>query len=197
MACASCLRKLRLSTKLPWPRPILLQIRGKKTRSAREPNFVNVRLRGDITKYGRKGRITSHINCASGLPILIAIYLRSRIGAIVPIAPGRMRNDWFPRGKAEYVNDATLRQMKSQNIVFQRDFGFKIGQEDLRKTDAGDVAADIPHESLKVEVELLTVSMQRTRAYFKLRKRLFDRYTDNLIANKVQTTHKHANSSEH
>lgn len=46
--------------------------------------------------------------------------------SITPVEPGRMRNSWYPRQKAEYVTAATLQGTKPQAVVAERDFTFGI-----------------------------------------------------------------------
>ena len=48
-------------------------------------------------------------------------------GAIVPVAPGRMRNIWYPGRRAEYVTTAQLREMG--DVVIERDFAFGMDEE--------------------------------------------------------------------
>ncbi|KAL8991632.1 MAG: hypothetical protein Q9169_007801 [Polycauliona sp. 2 TL-2023] len=78
------------------------QVRGKK-KNAKGPHIVNVRLLEDIRGYGRKG-------------------------SIIPIAPGRMRNIYYPQRKAEYVTDAQIRTTNQKDILTERDFSFGLAQ---------------------------------------------------------------------
>ena len=52
------------------------------------------------------------------------------VGSITPVAPGRMRNEWYPRQKAEYVTMASLQGVKPQAVVAERDFKFKTNIKD-------------------------------------------------------------------
>ena len=45
-------------------------------------------------------------------------------GSICPVEPGRMRNAWYPKQKAEYMTVSTLQGLKPQSIVAERDFAF-------------------------------------------------------------------------
>lgn len=45
-------------------------------------------------------------------------------GALVPISPGAMRNDWFPRGIAAYVTAPELKRLRLSNAPIARDFQF-------------------------------------------------------------------------
>ena len=48
------------------------------------------------------------------------------VGSICPVEPGRMRNSWYPRQKAEYMTASTLQGLKPQDLVAERDFTFGI-----------------------------------------------------------------------
>ncbi|KAF2453299.1 hypothetical protein BDY21DRAFT_356277 [Lineolata rhizophorae] len=94
LPCASCAR--RLSVQGP-SRPLLLQqVRGKKSAASRD---VVVRLEQDVFKYGKKGRL-------------------------IPLKRGTMRSCWFPEGKASYVDEATMKDVKAGKIIAERDFDF-------------------------------------------------------------------------
>lgn len=74
-------------------------------------------------------------------------------GAIIPIAPGRMRNIWYPQGKAEYVTDTQLRGTEMRDLVVERDFTFVR----KRATD-GEVPVDQNTDSvIHVGMKLLAV----------------------------------------
>ncbi|KAL8861995.1 MAG: hypothetical protein Q9178_001450 [Gyalolechia marmorata] len=96
------------------------QIRGKK-KNAKGPHIVNVRLLEDIRGYGRKG-------------------------SIIPIAPGRMRNIYYPQRKAEYVTAAQMRTTNQKDILTERDFSFGLPQ--------------LHPDSLPVEEKALDVQMK-------------------------------------
>lgn len=51
-------------------------------------------------------------------------------GSICPVEPGRMRNSWYPRQKAEYMTVSTLQGLKPQSIVAERDFTFGTMSKD-------------------------------------------------------------------
>lgn len=46
------------------------------------------------------------------------------VGSICPVEPGRMRNSWYPRHKAEYIIASTLQGLKPKDLVAERDFNF-------------------------------------------------------------------------
>ncbi|KAL8724721.1 MAG: hypothetical protein Q9181_006701 [Wetmoreana brouardii] len=92
-------------------------IRGKK-KSTKGPHPVNVRLLEDIQGYGRKG-------------------------SIIPIAPGRMRNIYYPQRKAEYVTQAQMRTMAKSGMVIERDFTFGVEQPQSEAQPEEDKAVDV------------------------------------------------------
>ncbi|KAI4195440.1 MAG: hypothetical protein LQ350_007204 [Teloschistes chrysophthalmus] len=98
--CLGLLRQLVGIRSVGSKNPFHQQIRGKK-KSTKGPHLVNVRLLEDIQGYGRKG-------------------------SIIPVAPGRMRNIYYPQSKAEYVTQAQMRSMGQKDAVFERDFSFGL-----------------------------------------------------------------------
>ncbi len=73
---------------------------------------------------------------------------------IVPVAAGLMRNDWYPKRKADYITGAHLRRTVSNEAPVVRNFNFRpdlagnlsSGQDEMDDSSAIDV-----------HVELLTV----------------------------------------
>ncbi|KAL9038090.1 MAG: hypothetical protein Q9180_003343 [Flavoplaca navasiana] len=102
------------------------QIRGKK-KNAKGPHVVNVRLLEDIRGYGRKG-------------------------SMIPIAPGRMRNIYYPQRKAEYVTQAQLRTTNQKDLLTERDFSFGIPQPQSESQSPEDRA----EKTFEVQTKLLT-----------------------------------------
>lgn len=43
----------------------------------------------------------------------------------MPVAAGRMRNDWYPRRKADYMTNAHLRDTRVRDAPAERDFNFR------------------------------------------------------------------------
>lgn len=72
-----------------------------------------------------------------------------------------MRNEWFPRGTAEYVTDTQLRELKTKKTPMERDFQY--GVEDTNTTQQA--AETVSFANLRatkparpsVQVERLTV----------------------------------------
>ena len=58
-------------------------------------------------------------------------------GSIIPVAPGRMRNMYYPQRKAEYVTQAQIRTMHQKDLVIERDFAFGLDKsnEESQKED--------------------------------------------------------------
>ncbi|KAL6718962.1 Fructose-bisphosphate aldolase 1 [Lecanora helva] len=126
--CFSCWRRA-IGDDIPQSQfPFQRQLRGKK-KSAKRPTTIKVRLLQDITGYGRKGSIT-------------------------PVEPGRMRNTWYPRQKAEYVTAASLEGVKPQDLVAERDFTFGVKKKDVE-------APKIVEKEKPVEVQTKLLSPQR------------------------------------
>ena len=137
--CLSCLRN---STKADFPASTNLfqvQIRGKK-KKAKLPPTVPVRLLKNTPSYGPKG--TGHKR-AFVRPTLILL------GSIVPVTPGRMRNIWYPRGRAEYMTISELRDVK--DLPKQRNYTFGARTKELQESDAKQAQA------VNVKLDLLPV----------------------------------------
>ena len=53
-------------------------------------------------------------------------------GAFVPVTPGQFRNDWLPKGIADYVPHTQLRELRLQNVSIERNYTF-MAQEDIER----------------------------------------------------------------
>ena len=60
-------------------------------------------------------------------------------GSIIPVAPGRMRNIWYPGHKAAYVTSSQLKELG--DVVIERDvmFGMEVEQEKEEEEQMVDV----------------------------------------------------------
>ena len=68
----------------------------------------------------------------------------------MPVAAGRMRNEWYPRRIAGYMTQTQLGKLNlEKNHVFERDFGFGIASEE----------APAKHDAVSVPVQKLAVRM--------------------------------------
>lgn len=47
-------------------------------------------------------------------------------GSIVPMVPGRMRNQLYPKQLAAYVTKTEIRELQKQGITIERDASFRI-----------------------------------------------------------------------
>ena len=74
-------------------------------------------------------------------------------GSIIPIAPGRMRNIYYPQRKAEYVTQAQLRTTNQKDLLTERDFSFGIPQPQSESQPPEERAA----KTSEVQTKLLTV----------------------------------------
>jgi hypothetical protein len=100
--CISCIRRA-LNPFRPSPAsPSLFQqqLRGKK-KLVKPASTIKVKLLKDIKRYGPKG-------------------------TVLPIAPGRMRNLWYPKGMATYLTDAQLKAQQMPITVAERDVWFGV-----------------------------------------------------------------------
>ncbi|KAI9661036.1 MAG: hypothetical protein M1821_009363 [Bathelium mastoideum] len=95
--CPACLRRIS-ALSLEAYTVSRQHIRGKK-RLANGASVMTVRLLRDKKGFGRKG-------------------------SIVPISTGRMRNDWFPRGVADYLTQAEVKDLRLKNTPIERDYAF-------------------------------------------------------------------------
>ncbi|KAI9798182.1 MAG: hypothetical protein M1833_004931 [Piccolia ochrophora] len=93
---------------------------------------VPVRLLKDVPKYGQKG-------------------------SIVPIPQGRMRNEWYPTGRAEYVTSASLKALGDGNVTIERDFNF--GQRHLSDSVLPDASMN---GATRVEAEVALLGPVRS-----------------------------------
>ncbi|KAL8805824.1 MAG: hypothetical protein Q9182_001736 [Xanthomendoza sp. 2 TL-2023] len=124
-----CLGYLRRLAGIQYAKPISVfhqQIRGKK-KNAKGPHIINVRLLEDIRGYGRKG-------------------------SIIPIAPGRMRNIYFPQRKAEYVTAAQMRTTNPKDILAERDYSFGVQQPEETSHSDEDKSVDLQTKLLTVRL---------------------------------------------
>ncbi|MCJ1444269.1 MAG: hypothetical protein MMC23_004770 [Stictis urceolatum] len=120
--CLFCLRGWSAPEIPRLTTPFQTQTRGKKKRS-KQPPTVHVKLLHDIPGYG----------------------------VILSVAPGRMRNVWYPGRKAQYVTAADLEPQR--NLMAERDSGF-MAEESDSIASAGSVAKP-------VEITLLTPTRSR------------------------------------
>ncbi|KAL8765977.1 MAG: hypothetical protein Q9209_007124 [Squamulea sp. 1 TL-2023] len=120
--CLSYLRRLAGIHPVKLNPTFHQQIRGKK-KNAKGPHVVNVRLLEDIRGYGRKG-------------------------SIIPIAPGRMRNIYYPQRKAEYVTEAQMRTSNQKDLLAERDFSFGVPQQQVEAQPVEEKAKRVPTKLL-------------------------------------------------
>ncbi|KZF21143.1 hypothetical protein L228DRAFT_248915 [Xylona heveae TC161] len=128
--CASCMKRISRGIESS-PNPFVQQIRGKK-KLAQQSSSLKVRLLQDVPKYGRRG-------------------------AIIPVAAGRMRNQWYPNGMAEYVSTIQIRELGLEGAKFERDATFRPDQPE-KKTEIWEKKEKKAkkHEQIGVDVPLLS-----------------------------------------
>lgn len=105
-------------------------------------------------------------------------------GSIVPISMGRMRNEWFPRGVAEYVTQPELRTLKLSNTTVERDVEYgvtdiaaelskaKAEQEndeyaDLRSGFTVRKAAEVEKVTPERSIQLLDIFVPKTLDFYR------------------------------
>ncbi|KAL1874390.1 hypothetical protein VTK73DRAFT_363 [Phialemonium thermophilum] len=144
--CLSCLRRLAMQVAngasntgsvLGVTAPVAssrFQVRGKNKMARKKEENVIVRLLEDIPKFGRKD-------------------------AILPVSRSRMRNQWFPAGKAEYMTPTRLQGLGlTRKDVGERDLAF--GTEDDVETSEPTLLEQITRPI----VELHTLPADRAHA---------------------------------
>lgn len=80
------------------------------------------------------------------------------IGSIITVAPGRMRNAWYPNQWAEYVTPAQLKELGLEGSVMGRDSTFGVGQDLRANKPEEDEHVETEPEVIKVDMGLLSVS---------------------------------------
>lgn len=117
--------------------------------------MINVQLLEDIPRYGPKGRTARWCRVVPAAMLMIQ-------GSVVPVAPGRMRNIFYPRKRAAYVTQEILRDLKKREVVMERDFTFGIKNlEDKGSSDNQD-AIEMPSRPRSVNIQMDLLSVRRT-----------------------------------
>ncbi|PPJ58056.1 hypothetical protein CBER1_03865 [Cercospora berteroae] len=101
--CSACLRNSAWASVSDAAAPAFSlgsrqHVRGKK-KQAKPTGNIPARLLKDLPGFGRKG-------------------------AIVPMARGQLRNNYYPKRIAEYVTMPELRTLRAQNVPIERDYTF-------------------------------------------------------------------------
>ena len=73
-------------------------------------------------------------------------------GSIVPVAPGRMRNIWYPANKAQYMTVPQLKEAIRQGIVIEREHTFGMEQ-----TEASELTDEGAEPTVDVQLNRLSV----------------------------------------
>ena len=142
--CLACLRRLaqpfgNRNGSASAVSLVQMQVRTKKTSRRLKDQGVAVRLLEDIPKYGRKGRpghSLPHGFCSAARPIQAN---KTRPDSIFRVERGRMRNEWFPHNKAEYMTALRLRELGlTRGDIGERDtaFGTVAEVEDVGEPEA-------------------------------------------------------------
>ncbi|KAI1342526.1 hypothetical protein F5Y15DRAFT_413033 [Xylariaceae sp. FL0016] len=139
--CLSCLRRIAQPSAAALTPLSLLQVRHKVTKAELEDlQGIPVRLLMDIPTFGRKD-------------------------AIIRVKPGRMRNIWFPKAKAEYMTKQRFKDMGLTEAaigVRDRTFGTKLVLDE--ESGKGALKQDGPDGSPAKKKETLTLSPEETQS---------------------------------
>jgi hypothetical protein len=77
-------------------------------------------------------------------------------GSIIPLSPGRMRNDFFPNKTAEYMTTAQLREIGMLEAVVERQSTFGIAKRKLElPVEEPDLPATQKNRQITVKIDLL------------------------------------------
>ncbi|KFY34906.1 hypothetical protein V494_06379 [Pseudogymnoascus sp. VKM F-4513 (FW-928)] len=134
--CMSCMRRVTTTVGDAYLASTKQQVRGKK--HVAKATTVNVRLLKDVTRYGKQG-------------------------SVIPLPPGRMRNQFFPRRMAAYMTQAEIKEAGLENVTFERDFTFGIKGANDAAAAAPEVAA-APGKTVAVDLDLLSHPGQASRS---------------------------------
>lgn len=86
------------------------------------------------------------------------------IGRIIPISPGRMRNDFYPKKKAEYMTVAQLRETGIQESAMERDSTFGSRQDRIAAGKSERInSPDVALAAVPIAVEVDLIKVRRTR----------------------------------
>ncbi|ELR02631.1 hypothetical protein VC83_01032 [Pseudogymnoascus destructans] len=126
--CMSCMRRVTMSVGDAWLASTKQQVRGKKRLA--KVSTVNVRLLKNVARYGKEG-------------------------SVIPLPPGRMRNQFFPRRMAEYMTQAQIKEAGLENVTLERNFTFGIKDAGSLKAAEPEVKA-APAKVVPVDLDLLS-----------------------------------------
>ncbi|KAK4165846.1 alcohol acetyltransferase-domain-containing protein [Cladorrhinum sp. PSN259] len=155
--CLACLRRLVQPFNASNGSPISIQTRAKSNVMRPRDQGVVVRLLKDIPKFGRKKSPPSFPD------------------AIFRVERGRMRNEWFPNKKAEYMTAARFEQLglSRKTDVGERDpsFGSVVVTEQYEEPKPQRVAPEPKSSSLATSFEkshaLLNILIPETLTFYR------------------------------
>lgn len=157
--CLFCAHRVAYNDMFNLIVPFHRQLR-RKTKVAKKPDTINVKLLEDITGYGCKGR------AATGASTPTTTTKPYTLGSIIPVAPGRMRNILYPQQKAAYIPEVQLRQMKRKKFVVERDFDYGIERPKDQDTE-GKLSKAEDYDAVRVEIQLLSVCFRSVNRSLK------------------------------
>src|SRR5687768_5032710 len=75
------------------------------------------------------------------MAITVPMLTKLFTGSVIPLPPGRMRNQFFPRKMAEYMTQAQIKEAGLENVTLERDFTFGIKDAESAKAVEPEVKA--------------------------------------------------------
>lgn len=69
----------------------------------------------------------------------------------MPVAPGQMRNEWFPSRTADYVTPMQLREIKANDVSIERDHTFGMEQVEVQGDKGPEVLEIAKPKAIEVE----------------------------------------------
>jgi hypothetical protein len=149
-----------------WVSSTRPQIRGKKKLA--KSTTIKVRLLADIPRYGRKGISSRHpYTCHE-----IKHNAKTLVGSIISISPGRMRNDFYPKDKAEYMTTAQLRETGLRDADMERDSTFGTSKRRIAAQESksinNSIAIPTATSTIPIAVEVDLIKVRMTRILFNI-----------------------------
>lgn len=69
-------------------------------------------------------------------------------GALLPLPRGQMRNEWFPRGIADYVLPPEVKKLRLSNVPIQRDHFFARKEKVIKVPSTGNAEGEMSKDQI-------------------------------------------------
>ncbi|TPX17485.1 uncharacterized protein E0L32_003128 [Thyridium curvatum] len=156
--CLGCLRRslATAGVESSWLASAVVrtQVRGKKSKQSPDQGVV-VRLLEDIPKFGRKGELHPIPGRGDKTDRGLTIRANDHADAIFRIDRGRMRNLWYPSGKAEYMTATRFSELGLSR-------GEAIGERDPMFGSFAPPEVDESDDFELSSIQIRTMSPERT-----------------------------------